>query len=132
MSWLERVSAAPVDGTTQPVPSSNAMKLGHNESYDAQLREKASVHNPPTPPEYMGFEGEYDTTGLAKRIAKRLDEDAQIGDVPTLQIVQQEAVICFEGSVSNPAVLERITDIAAHVDGIQAVDVSKVAVETNM
>lgn len=46
MTWLERVSAAPLDGTTQPIPASNAMKLGHNESYDTQLRELASVHTP--------------------------------------------------------------------------------------
>lgn len=71
MTWLERVSAAPLDGTTQPIPASNAMKLGHNESYDTQLRELASVHTPPTPPEYMGFEGEYDATGLAKRIDRK-------------------------------------------------------------
>ncbi|HEY9878326.1 MAG TPA: BON domain-containing protein [Leptolyngbyaceae cyanobacterium] len=127
MAWLERVSAAPSDGTTQPTPATNAMKLGHGEDYDAQLREKASVHNPPTPPEYMGFEGEYDTAGLAKRLAKRL-EDTQVEDVPTLEIVQREAVICLEGSVPSQELLNRVMNIAAHVDGIQAVDVSKVAV----
>lgn len=80
----------------------------------------------------MGFEGEYDATGLAKRIAQRLDEDAQIEDVPTLQIVQREAVICFEGSVASQVLLDRVMDIAAHVDGIQAVDVSKVAINAEM
>jgi hypothetical protein len=129
MSWLERVSAAPPDMTTNPVPADNAMKLGHPETYDSELREKAGMHTPPTPPEYMGFEGEYDTTGLAKRVAQQLDQDAQVKDLPTLEIIQREAVISFAGTVPDQAVLNRIMEIAAHVDGTQAVDVSQVSVE---
>lgn len=128
MSWLERVSAGPPDSTTHPVPVSHAMKLGHTDTYDQDLREKAGMHTPPTPPEYMGFEGEYDTTGLAKRIAKQLDDDAQLEDVPTLQIIQREAVVCFEGSAPDQMVLNRIMDVAAQVDGVQAVDVSRVSI----
>ncbi|MBD0267398.1 BON domain-containing protein [Pseudanabaena sp. FACHB-2040] len=130
MSWLERVSAAPPDATTTPVPSGNAMKLGHPETFNSELREKAGMHSPPTPPEYMGFEGEYDTTGLAKRVAKQLDEDAQVEEVSTLEIIQREAVISFAGTVPNQTALDRIMDIAAHVDGTQAVDVSQVSIET--
>lgn len=128
MSWLERVSAAPPDTTTEPMSTGQTMKLGHPAVYDTQLWEKASCHNPPTPPEYMGFEGEYDSSGLAKRIAKKLDEDSQVEEVPSLTIVQREAMICFEGNVSSQHILKRIMAVAAHVDGVQAVDVSKVQI----
>lgn len=131
MSWLDRVSAEPPDSTTDPVPVNRAMKLGHTETYDQDLREKAGMHMPPTPPEYMGFEGEYDETGLAKRVARQLDEDTHLEDISTLQIIQREAVVCFQGSAPDQMVLNRIMDVAAHVDGVRAVDVSRVAIHSD-
>jgi osmotically-inducible protein OsmY len=104
------------------------MSPGLTGEYDWELREKAGMHQPPPPPEYMGLEGEYDENGLAKRVAAAFDRDSQIEDMETLHIVQNGSTIVLEGSVPKQAILEHITDVAASVDGTKAVDTSQVTI----
>lgn len=109
------------------VPPSH-MKPGLSGTYNKELREKASVRSSPVPPEYMGLEGEYDPTGLAKRVAKALDQQPRLSDIKTLTFVQKGNAIVFSGEIQDPEALGAIVDTASRVDGTHAVDVSRVTI----
>ncbi|MBW4623297.1 MAG: BON domain-containing protein [Cyanosarcina radialis HA8281-LM2] len=128
MSWLERISALPERGN-EPPSNEEQMSPGLTGQYDWELREKAGQHMPPPPPEAMGVEGEYDPSGLAKRVAAALDGDPIVEDLETVEIVQIGKAIVFKGRVPEPGILERLVEIASQVDGTAEVDTHEVIVE---
>ncbi|MBD1923785.1 BON domain-containing protein [Microcoleus sp. FACHB-831] len=134
MSWVERqfgqTSSSEGDGKHEdPKTIEEQMSPGLTGEYDWYLREKAGMHKPPTPPEYMGFEGEYDANGLAKRVAAAFDKDPDIGNVETLEIAQDGGTIVLKGTVPGEAVLSHIEEVAAKVDGTKALDTSQVTIQ---
>jgi hypothetical protein len=104
------------------------MSPGLNGEYDLEVREKAGMHEPPAPPEYMGLEGEYDQFGLIKRVAAALDQDPNIDDIETLQIVQDSSTIVLQGSVPSQSILNYLEEVVAKVDGTKAVDTTQVTI----
>lgn len=130
MGWSSRLFGG---GSAVSEPSSRSsetieaqMSPGLTGEYDVELREKAAVHLPPAPPEYMGLEGEYDSQGLVKRVALALDQVPDLADVETIQIHQDGGTVLLVGSVPDQATLQRIIQVAQHVDGTKAVDVTQV------
>lgn len=107
--------------------SHHPMTPGLTDTYDDELRDKASAHTPPAPPECMGLEGEYDPLGLVHRLAEALDHDTRLSEIPTLRLSQQGSTICISGQVDNDLVIDRIVDIARHLDGTRAVNVDQVS-----
>lgn len=134
MSWLERLfgaeSSSDMSRDTIQVDQER-MSPGLSGEYDLELREKAGMHQPPPFPEHMGFEGEHDSSGLAKRVAAALDQDSGISDIDTLQITQESSTIVLEGSVPSASTLQRIIDVASKVDGTKAVDTNQVAIKAD-
>lgn len=134
MSWLDRVSLEPqletdTAGAHQQTETEEAhMQPGLTGQYDEELREKAAMHMPPPPPEYMGPDGAYDPNGLAKRVAQKLDEDPIACQLETVHLHQSGNVIQFEGEIDNQPHLQHLIDLAAQVDGTAAVDASRVEV----
>ncbi|MEM9162075.1 MAG: phospholipid-binding protein, partial [Cyanobacteria bacterium P01_F01_bin.4] len=47
----------------------------------------------------VGLTGEYDESGLAKRVALAFDEDAQLDDVDTLWVAQLSGTVVLKGTV---------------------------------
>lgn len=123
MTWLDRITVQESCETT-PVSENmdERMSPGLTGKYDWQVREKASVHTPPPPPECMGLEGEYDPMGLVKRVAVAFDQDPLIGEILTLQVVQVGRAIAFKGEIHDPALLQRMVEVASQVDGTTIVD----------
>ncbi|MBD2101413.1 BON domain-containing protein [Leptolyngbya sp. FACHB-261] len=80
------------------------------------------------PPERMGLNGEYDQSGLAKRVAAAFDDDSQITDVDTLYVAQTGTTVVLKGSVPEQAILSRMAEVARSVNGATAVDTSQVTV----
>lgn len=136
MSWLTRLCGQQSPENIRQ-NSNNIKKAAMEESmspgltgeYDWDLREKAGVHQPPTLPEYMGLEGEYDINGLAKRVAVAFDNNPEIDDISTLSIIQDGSTIIFRGSVPNKSILNSIIDTASRVDGTKTVNTSQVTIE---
>lgn len=131
MSWLEKLAGQVEAPTTADQDSHLAeagMTPGLTGEYDWELREKAGMHQPPPPPEYMGLEGEYDPEGLLKRVALAFDQDAQIDELETLQIQQSGGTIILQGSVPTQEILSHITKVICKVDGTKAIDSKQVAV----
>lgn len=68
------------------------------------------------PPEKVGLDGEFDESGLAKRVAKALD-DANISDDVGLWVAQTGSVVVLKYNPDAESVLEQAKQVARGVDG---------------
>jgi osmotically-inducible protein OsmY len=75
------------------------------------------------PPEKVGLDGEFDESGLAKRVAKALD-DANISDHVGLWVAQTGSVVVLKYNPDAEAVLAQAKQVALTVEG--ATDVQTV------
>jgi osmotically-inducible protein OsmY len=80
------------------------------------------------PPERVGLNGEYDQSGLAKRVAKAFDDDAQLDDIETLWVAQTSGTVVLKGKVPSQDLLDKCVSIAEGVNGATSVDTSQVSV----
>jgi osmotically-inducible protein OsmY len=80
------------------------------------------------PAERVGLNGEYDQSGLAKRVAKAFDDDGQIDDVETLWVAQTGGTVVLKGKVPSQAFLDKATSVASGVSGATGVDASQVEI----
>lgn len=81
-------------------------------------------------PERVGLNGEYDQSGLAKRVAAAIDQDAQLRDVDTVWVAQTGGTVVFKGKAPSQAILDRIESVARGINGATSVDSSQVTIET--
>ena len=80
-------------------------------------------------PDYrLGLEGEYDDSGLAKRVALAYDNDAQLDDQERLWVAQTSGKVVLKGEVSDQATLDKMVSVAKGVKGATEVDASQVKV----
>lgn len=80
------------------------------------------------PPEKVGPDGDFDESGLAKRVALAFDDDAQVGELERLWIAQLGSKVVLKGECPSQALLNRAVTIAKGVNGATDVDTSEVAV----
>ena len=109
MSWLQRLFHIQKD---DPPPA------------EAQA---AAPGGGPVPPERRGLHGEYDQSGLAKRVVAAFDE-AGVEDAPHLYVAQTGSTVVFKGAVHSKEILEQVSGIAKGVEGATGVDSSEVKV----
>ncbi|MEM7795613.1 MAG: phospholipid-binding protein [Cyanobacteria bacterium P01_C01_bin.118] len=76
----------------------------------------------------IGLTGEFDESGLAKRVALAFDEDSQLDDVETLWVAQLSSKVVLKGKVPSQAILDKMVAVAKDIDGATAVDTSQVEV----
>jgi hypothetical protein len=80
------------------------------------------------PPERVGLNGEYDQSGLAKRVVQAFDNTDGLDDIETLWVAQTSGTVVFKGSVPNEEVLAQMVGIASGISGATGVDTSQVTV----
>lgn len=68
------------------------------------------------PPEKVGLDGNFDESGLAKRVAKALD-DANISDQVGLWVAQTGSVVVLKYNPDAEGVLEQAKQVAMTVEG---------------
>jgi osmotically-inducible protein OsmY len=68
------------------------------------------------PPEKVGLDGNFDESGLAKRVAKALD-DANISDQVGLWVAQTGSVVVLKYNPDAEGVLEQAKQVAMAVEG---------------
>ena len=73
------------------------------------------------PPEKVGLDGKFDESGLAKRVAKALD-DADIADNIGLWVAQTGSTVVFRYNEDARSILAKAEQIAKGVDGATAVE----------
>jgi hypothetical protein len=80
------------------------------------------------PPERLGLDGEYDQSGLAKRVALAFDQDSQLGDIDTLWVAQTGSTVVLKGRVPSQDLLKKMVAVARSVHGAGSVNTDEVTV----
>ena len=79
-------------------------------------------------PAKVGLNGEFDESGMAKRVALAFDEDNELDDVDTLWVAQLSSKVVLKGKVPSQQILDKMVSVAMTVDGATEVDTSAVTV----
>ena len=80
------------------------------------------------PAERIGLHGEYDQSGLAKRVAEAFDDDAAIDDIDTVYVAQTSSTVVLKGKAPNQQILNKMVQVAGGVKGATNVDFSQVTI----
>ncbi|NES95717.1 MAG: BON domain-containing protein [Desertifilum sp. SIO1I2] len=112
MGWLQRLF-----GINKP-----------NKSAETPAAAPAQAGGQTVPPERVGLSGEFDQSGLAKRVALAFDEDPQLDDIDTLYVAQTGSTVVLKGKVPSQDILTKMVTVARGVNGATAVDTSQVSV----
>lgn len=77
----------------------------------------------------IGLNGEYDSSGLAKRVSRAFRQDLLLeGIVDNIYVAQNNNKIIIKGRISNQSSLRRLVTVAKNIRGVMEVDVSQVKV----
>jgi osmotically-inducible protein OsmY len=82
---------------------------------------KASASKNSIPPEKVGLDGKFDESGLAKRVAKALD-DAGISDSVGLWVAQTGSTVVLKYNPDAEGVLAQAEKVAQGVEGASGVN----------
>ncbi len=80
------------------------------------------------PPERMGLNGEYDESGLAKRVALAYDQDPELSRIPSVDVLQTGTTVVLRGMVPSQAIIDKLVSVASGVPGAQSVDTSGMSI----
>ena len=80
------------------------------------------------PPERIGLSGEFDYSGLAKRVDCALRQMFPQQALEHLKIAQRGRVVVFTGRVPNASLLRQFSAVAANVSGATTVETHGVQV----
>ena len=86
-----------------------------------QVDVSASAKENSIPPEKVGLDGNFDESGLAKRVAKALD-DAGIADNVGLWVAQTGSTVVLKYNPDAQSVLSQAEQVAQGVEGASAVN----------
>lgn len=76
------------------------------------------------PPERVGLDGEYDHSGLAKRVLQAFQAEFSVEELAGVRVMQRGKVVVLMGNVDNARTLNRLISIALRAEGA-------IEVETN-
>ncbi|MFM2431060.1 MAG: hypothetical protein RLZZ511_2273 [Cyanobacteriota bacterium] len=80
------------------------------------------------PPERVGLNGEYDQSGLAKRVAKAFDDNPALDDVETIWVAQTGGTVVLKGKAPSQDMVNSLVSVASTVSGATSVDTSQVEI----
>lgn len=120
MGWLKRLFGMEKPQNAQ-VSATPAAEPAAEPAADAPQAEEI-------PPERVGLSGEYDQSGLAKRVALAFDEDSQLADVDSIWIAQTGSTVVLKGTVPEQQILDQMVSVANNVEGATSVDSDQVTV----
>ncbi|WP_414588653.1 BON domain-containing protein [Scytonema sp. PCC 10023] len=113
MGWLQRLFGLekPQDAQVNPDPTT----VSENNGEDIPL-------------ERVGLNGEYDQSGLAKRVALAFDENPEFDNINNLYVAQTGGTVVLKGSVPSQEILDQLVNIASGVSGATDVTTDEVSV----
>ncbi len=108
--------------------------FGLEKPHNQQGSEQAPPTQAPTtatatqtiPPERVGLNGEYDQSGLAKRVALAFDQHSDVADINTVYVAQTGSTVVLKGTVPSQDILTRLVQIAKSVNGATSVETNQV------
>ena len=120
MGWLQRIfgKEKPAGAQVNPAPAPVTPEVPV-----AEQTETGTIA-----PERVGLNGEYDQSGLAKRVALAFDEDSTLDDVETLWVAQLGTQVVLKGKVPSQDILNNAIQVARSVNGATDVTTAEVTV----
>jgi osmotically-inducible protein OsmY len=100
--------------------------FGMEKPANAQVNAAATDNQ--TPPERVGLNGEYDDSGLAKRVALAFDQDPNLTDFDRLWVAQTGSTVVLKGEVPSQDILNQMVSVAEGVNGASSVNTDQVQV----
>jgi osmotically-inducible protein OsmY len=126
MGWLKRIFGI---GKKETKPQQSVQSVPRASAPASSASARTSPSTQTIPPERVGLDGEYDESGLAKRVALAFDNDPQLDDIETLWVAQTGTTVVLKGKVSDRAILNKMVSVARGVNGATSVDTQQVEVE---
>lgn len=123
MGWLQRIFGGDKGEAPAEAQASSAEAAPSVEVASTEGSAPAEV-----PAERMGLNGEYDQSGLAKRVAAAFDQDSSVADIETVWVAQTSGTVVLKGEVPSQEQLNRLIEIANEQNGATAVDTDQVTV----
>lgn len=121
MGWLKRLFGLEKPQSAQVNPSPAP-------AYSPQTAAQAPAATESIPPERVGLSGEYDQSGLAKRVALAFDEDPNLDDIDTLYVAQTGSTVVLKGKVPSQEILNQMIAAALQVNGATNVHTEEVTI----
>ncbi|MEP0799896.1 BON domain-containing protein [Funiculus sociatus] len=121
MGWLKRLFGMekPQNAQVNATPAPTAQ---------APAAAGASSSSETIPPERVGLNGEYDQSGLAKRVALAFDQDPALDDIATLYVAQTGGTVVLKGQVPSQEILSQMVSVARSVEGATGVETNQVTI----
>ena len=116
MGWLQRLFG--MEKPQTPPPSASPAQQS---SPDTSATEAI-------PAERMGLSGEYDQSGLAKRVALEFDNEPDLDDIDTIYVAQTGSVVVLKGQAPNQQMLNKMVSVAQRVNGATEVNSDEVTI----
>ncbi|MEW5856378.1 MAG: BON domain-containing protein [Cyanobacteriota bacterium] len=121
MGWLKRLFGMekPQNAQTNAVPAPTAQ---------APASTGTASSSETIPPERVGLTGEYDQSGLAKRVALAFDQNPNLDDINTLYVAQTGGTVVLKGQVPSQEILNQMVSVARSVEGATGVETNQVTI----
>lgn len=113
MGWFKRLF-----GLEKPEPPAEPMTQVVQQAAAAQSIAPAKV----------GPDGNFDESGLAKRVALAFDSDAEVADIDTVWVAQLSSTVVLKGKVPSQEILDKLVAIASAEEGATDVQTDQVTV----
>ncbi|MBV9389400.1 MAG: BON domain-containing protein [Chroococcidiopsidaceae cyanobacterium CP_BM_ER_R8_30] len=126
MGWLQRLfglDRPPENAQVNPDPASDPNAASGDASAATAESSDASI-----PPERVGLNGEYDQSGLAKRVALAFDQDPSLQDIETVYVAQTGGTVVLKGEAPSQEILDQMVSVASGVSGATNVATDQVTV----
>lgn len=117
MSWLKRMFGMEKPANASVAPAAKEAAAAPTGETGDQI-----------PACKLGLEGEFDASGLAKRVALAFDNDAALDDIATLWVAQLTSKVVLKGKVPSQDLLDKCVSVAGGVMGATEVDASQVEI----
>lgn len=79
-------------------------------------------------PAKVGPDGNFDESGLAKRVALAFDGDSEVADIETVWVAQLSGTVVLKGQVPSQEVLDKLVALASAEEGATGVQTDEVTV----
>jgi Putative phospholipid-binding domain. len=113
MGWFQRLF-----GLEKPEPQAQAMAQVVQQAAESQSIAPAKV----------GPDGNFDESGLAKRVALAFDGDSEVADIETVWVAQLSGTVVLKGQVPSQEILDKLVAIASAEEGATGVQTDQVTV----
>ena len=128
MGWLKRLFGLEKTENQENVQAPAYQAPAASPQAQAQPVAQPAAATQTIAPERMGLNGEYDQSGLAKRVAQAFDANPDVADIDTVYVAQLGTTVVLKGTVSDQEIVNKLVTIAKGVHGATGVETNQVTV----